>query len=179
MPSVQDRVVLLLAGTLLLGGCDRIGELMLSRMEQNVVLSAQPIQLQPEPLTLKPDPALEVRGETSDLCFALADGVSLDDDGDKLDAREKSLLHGSTIHALLHDDQGKTYPWTCGGWQLTPASMESKTGRLYSCARRQCNDAKPPKGATITSVDVSATPKLRVLEITWSSTDSFDHSEQH
>jgi hypothetical protein len=152
---------------------------MWSQMEQNVVVAAKPLQLGPKPITLKPEPALQVRGESSDLCFALADGVADEDNGDAFDAKETELLHGAKIHALLHDDKGKTYAWTCGGWSWNPPTVESKVGRLYSCARRECNAARPPKGAEITSVDVSATKELRVLEITWESTDAFDHVDKH
>ena len=62
---------------------------------------------------------------------------------------------------------------------LKPITVESEVGRLYSCARWECNQARPPKGAEITSVDVSATQALRVLEITWNSTDAFDNVDRH
>jgi hypothetical protein len=133
------------------------------------------MQLRPGPVTLTPAPALEVRGKTSDLCFALADGESGEGSGDDIQARVDELLHGAKIHALLHDREGKTYAWTCGGWSLEPPTVDSKVGRLYSCARWKCNDARPPKGAEITSVDVSATAEVRVLEIKWRSTGAFDH----
>jgi hypothetical protein len=159
---------------MMLVGCNPLDKFMLSQMEQDVVIAAKPVQLRPEPITLKSEPALEVRGKTSELCFALADGVSSEGSGDDITARESALLHGSKIHALLHDAEGKTYAWKCGGWSLTPTTLKSKVGRLYSCARWECNDARPPKGAVITSIDVSATPEIRVLEIKWNSTDAFD-----
>jgi hypothetical protein len=176
MSAIRNRssLIFLLLGALSLAGCDRLDKSMFEQMQQDVVIVEKPIQLRPQPITLTPDPVLEVRGKTSDLCFALADGVSLAGNGDAMDAREKEFLHGSKINILLHDDKGKTYPWTCGGWQLTPTSADYKVGRLFSCARWECNSARPPKGSRITSVDVSATPELRVLEITWSSTDAFD-----
>lgn len=152
---------------------------MWDQMEQNVAIVDKPIQLRPRPITLTPDPVLEVRGKTSDLCFALADGVSNSGTGDDMDAREKQFLHGSKINILLHDDKGKTYPWTCGGWRWVPPTVDSKVGRLFSCARWECNSVRPPKGSRITSVDVSATPELRVLGITWSSTDAFDGFDKH
>lgn len=179
MAAIRNCLATLIIGALLLAGCDRMDKFMLDQMEQNVVVAAKPVQLRPKPVTLKPEPALQVRGKTSNLCFALADGVSMAGSGDDMDARERELLHGSKIHVLLHDDKGKTYPWTCGGWQLVPVTVESKVGRLYSCARWECNAARPPKGAEIASIDVSATPQLRVLEITWNSTDAFDNFDKH
>jgi len=179
MVSFRVRLTLVALGASLLVGCGWVDKLIWSQMGQDVVVAAKPLQLGPKPITLTPEPALQVRGESSDLCFALADGVTEERTGDDFDVKESQLLHGAKIHALLHDDNGKTYPWTCGGWRWTPVTVESKVGRLYSCALRECNAARPPKGAQITSIDVSATKELRVLAITWDSTDAFDHVDKH
>jgi hypothetical protein len=176
MSSSLKLPVLLALGVALLVGCDRLDRLMLDQMEQNVVLASEPMLLQPQPVTFRPDPALQVRGESSELCFALADGVPAAGNYD-VDARERELLHGAKINALLHDKQGKTYAWTCGGWMLEEQNRE--VGRLYTCATQECNRAKPPKGTEFVSVDVSATTAVRVLAVTWSSTDAFDHVEKH
>ena len=167
---------LLSLGVLALAGCDASldkGFDLISGRETNlVVLAKQPVVLTEKPIILSATESMKVLGEWTSLCIVLQDGIPLQPQP-TMDGIFKTALGGAKVRVdvVLGDGARVALHEPMQGW--------SRSGRvlprdeLSACASTGC-ESRLPIGATIQSVEVSATPKLKVWGIFWQSVRGLD-----
>jgi len=151
---------------------DKAFELMTGRKTNVVVLSKESTVLMETPIVLVSNEPMQVLGEWSSLCIVLKDGIALRPQRE-MDKAFADALGGSKVRVkvVLSDNSRVTLHEPLQGW--------SKFGRvlprdeLSACASASCG-SNLPVGATIKSIELSATPKLEARGIFWQSEEDLE-----
>jgi len=166
--------LLTVAALLALAGCDAILDklekvfgMLDGRERQLVILAPQAVVLTDKPLVFSGTEPLKVVGEWTSLCLVLKDGIPLQQQS-SMDQIFSAALAGAKVrvNVVLNDGARISLHEPMQGW--------SRSGRilprdeLSACASASCG-SRLPVGAIVTSLEVSATPKLEVRGIFWQS----------
>lgn len=162
------KPILVAVATLTLAGCDaaaeRFFDLMSGRETHRVILATQPLMLSEKPIILSSPEPMKILGEWTSLCMVLRDGVPMK----QMDQVFANTLGGAKVKTtlLLGDGSRVTLSEPMQGWARSGRILSQD--ELSACASASCG-IRLPKGGVVRSVELSATPKLRVRGVYWQS----------
>jgi hypothetical protein len=146
-------------------------EAILAKLDNDIVLAADPLTFGPAPLHLRAATPMVVN-RYSEVCAALTRTVKREEDEK---AQLSRLLGGVRLGAVFHERGGRDHEVTDTVWMF----RGQDSGTLFACLHVRCpckEHALPADGTVIDAIDLHATGPLHVERVIWTAPGYIDPS---